>query len=459
MDEEDLEELRNAKEMKTNQRFAEAAEPGQRNYDPFAHLGSGTAGKPSSAPLALGDRADAAFADLIKPSTSRAGEKILQKMGWKPGQGIGPRVTRKRRLQVAKQLGVTLGGDDDGEAEDTEDDKHLYAPVDRPLILFQARSGTAGLGYTKAPTLRSDLDRLATGGYRGGGEVDGKKMPQGASFGLGALNDAEIDDEDPYATGSGPAFASDPRASRLLVDDSEDAHLTPFSSRKTGPQPPPTAAPAGYFSDGKPMVKGFVLASEKRKEDTWYKAPEPPRNWEPDPRAMWERIKMGQLGAMRPSGPSTGPLNADEVRFSSEPNPNRLLTRIFSEATSWARNPSRRPRARCSTSSRRRTKPVLKRSRHLVASPSLLLAGQRLHNQTYLRSSSRFPSSIPRWLGLLSRASCPSHTIQPANPATASTFSRKRIPSQTGWSSHPSRRPDRGWNRSTRSSRTFPRAP
>lgn len=344
MDEEDLEELRSSKEVKTNQRFAAGetggdGQPGQRNYDPFAHLGQmgSKLGAPTSQPSAsssstttLGGRADAAFQDLVKPSTSRAGEKILQKMGWRPGQGIGPRITRKRRQQQAQELGVSLPeGDEDDDT--VEADKHLYAPLDRPLVLFQARTGLSGLGHVKDPSLRSEQlkgkSSRPDGSYGGGVEVDGRKMPKGASFGLGALNDAEMDDEDVYAPAA-TGFTNDPRASRLLIDDSDDSFpaLTPFSR----PRPPPASSsnpPAGFFSDGKPMIKGFQLAKAKRKEEVWYKAEEPPKGWEPDPRGMWERVKLAQIGAMKTpgaQGPTAGKeqnLDADQVRRLVRKNP------------------------------------------------------------------------------------------------------------------------------------------
>lgn len=45
---------------------------------------------------------DNALEDLIRPTQNTIGVKMLRKMGWREGQGIGPRIKRKLRKLKAK---------------------------------------------------------------------------------------------------------------------------------------------------------------------------------------------------------------------------------------------------------------------------------------------------------------------------------------------------------------------
>lgn len=46
--------------------------------------------------------ADHALENLIRPSQNTIGVKMLRKMGWREGQGIGPRIKRKLRKLKTK---------------------------------------------------------------------------------------------------------------------------------------------------------------------------------------------------------------------------------------------------------------------------------------------------------------------------------------------------------------------
>ncbi len=43
-----------------------------------------------------------ALEDLIKPTRNTIGVKMLRKMGWREGQGVGPRIKRKLRNLKSK---------------------------------------------------------------------------------------------------------------------------------------------------------------------------------------------------------------------------------------------------------------------------------------------------------------------------------------------------------------------
>src|SRR5271154_4644564 len=70
------------------------------------------------------------FDDLIKPKEDTIGIKILRKMGWREGQGVGPRVQRK--------------------LVDDYDDEGMYnlAPINTAIIALERKTNLHGLGYT-----------------------------------------------------------------------------------------------------------------------------------------------------------------------------------------------------------------------------------------------------------------------------------------------------------------------
>ena len=88
---------------------------------------------------------------LPAPKDSLGG-RILKKMGWRPGQGIGPRVTwRQREIQYGRDPDRT-GPDVDEEAK-----KHTYAPKDTPVIVVPRKDDSHGLGYNKSLGLHASL--------------------------------------------------------------------------------------------------------------------------------------------------------------------------------------------------------------------------------------------------------------------------------------------------------------
>ena len=78
------------------------------------------------------------------------------KMGWRPGQGIGPRVSaRKRKIQEAKLSGRPFRRAIEDFTVDEEESKHLFAPRDSKLMVFEQKSGKEGLGYVKGQSIQS----------------------------------------------------------------------------------------------------------------------------------------------------------------------------------------------------------------------------------------------------------------------------------------------------------------
>ncbi|PGH07724.1 hypothetical protein AJ79_06201 [Helicocarpus griseus UAMH5409] len=180
MDEEDLREAEEARHLET-----------ARDYAGF--------GSTAADAMRLGG-----LMDLLKTSGETMGVKLLKRMGWKEGQGIGPKVRRKANL---------------GDGDDAEGGVHLFAPANPPMISFTRKNDYKGLGFESEARLESHMrpETGITGGplsqhgdagtSRGprltmnGNTSHKQKQPRRGGFGVGILNDTGSDEEDPYEMG------------------------------------------------------------------------------------------------------------------------------------------------------------------------------------------------------------------------------------------------------------------
>lgn len=148
MDEEDLREAEEARVLETSESFAGIGGGGE------AELRGGLMG--------------------LLVTSETMGTRLLKKMGWKEGQGVGA-----RRLRRA-------AGD--------EGKEYLFAPENSPLVGFVRKDGAAGLGYEGEAGLAKRVHIEEE-------EAPTRRAPKksaGAAFGVGILNDDGEDDEDPY---------------------------------------------------------------------------------------------------------------------------------------------------------------------------------------------------------------------------------------------------------------------
>jgi G patch domain-containing protein 1 len=138
--------------------------------------------------------------DILRPSGETVGSKLLKRMGWKEGQGIGPKVRRKANAG-------------DGELESEE--SHLFAPNNSPMISFSRKTDHKGLGYEGEVHLGTNVSSNTTT-TKLASEDDEDILPAAnllapkrataksagnRGFGVGVLNDTGSDDEDPYEVG------------------------------------------------------------------------------------------------------------------------------------------------------------------------------------------------------------------------------------------------------------------
>ncbi|KAK2738860.1 hypothetical protein FQN57_006874 [Myotisia sp. PD_48] len=129
---------------------------------------------------------EAGLMDLFGGAGETAGVRLLKKMGWKDGQGIGPKVRRK----------ANLGPEDD---DDDSNETHLFVPEDSTMISFVAKNDRKGLGFEGEYHLGNDIATAGRSKIANKSKV--QKLPKRGGFGVGILNDTGSDDEDPYEIG------------------------------------------------------------------------------------------------------------------------------------------------------------------------------------------------------------------------------------------------------------------
>lgn len=178
MDEEDLREQEESRNLETAEGFA----------------GFGSTDTDSTRRTAL--------MDLLKTGGETMGVKLLKKMGWREGQGIGPKVRRKADL-----------GDTSGQNEEAANKTYLFAPENPPMVTFVRKSDHKGLGFAGESRLTSNdtshEEPEEADSFFGRRLVDQPKsarlpkaqQPRRGGLGVGILNDTGSDDEDPYSLG------------------------------------------------------------------------------------------------------------------------------------------------------------------------------------------------------------------------------------------------------------------
>ncbi|PFH59152.1 hypothetical protein XA68_12755 [Ophiocordyceps unilateralis] len=183
MDEEDLADAAEAQHLHTSQAFA--------------GLGSSTRQQSLSG----------AMLGLFRAEGNTMGLQLLRRMGWKDGQGIGPKVRRSARLDLGRQSAASDG------------DTFLFAPENTPMIRLVRKSNRKGLGNRAEAGLHAlgrekeadgddDSDNQLAGQETAGNRGRSKILtdargdpPTRGAFGVGVLNDTGSDEEDPYEMG------------------------------------------------------------------------------------------------------------------------------------------------------------------------------------------------------------------------------------------------------------------
>lgn len=210
--------------------------------------------------------------DILKPSRETMGMKLLRRLGWKPGQGVGPRINRLQKLSARKERERIYGclrpehamKDSESENEEEEDLQDMtYAPDDvDTLHLTTPKTDHFGLGYK--PLERSSLLGAHINLFEPSPLVMTEKkkkiLIKGQAFGVGAFED---EDEDIYGTEdmSNYDFGEDKQESRRGQSNKDQ---TPVSIH-------------GLIE----VIEGFTLSSKTHQQHRVYPRPTMPKDFVP----------------------------------------------------------------------------------------------------------------------------------------------------------------------------------
>ncbi|OOG00989.1 hypothetical protein ASPCADRAFT_202841 [Aspergillus carbonarius ITEM 5010] len=237
--------------------------------------------------------------DLLKTSGETMGVKLLKKMGWREGQGIGPKV--RRRADLGEGLVQR-----DGDAYKT----YLFAPENPPMVAFIHKTDHKGLGFEGEARLDSQQAKGNESDEEDSDSFFGKRLmapgkpkqlkakePRRGGFGVGVLNDTGSDDEDPYSLGPQISYnrviGGDKKKKKKKKPTEDARSLAGASNPLIGNKPIyipkrviAAKGSAGFrkCTDGRLPLEGFLLAegisnlsisSQERK----YAPPEIPKDW------------------------------------------------------------------------------------------------------------------------------------------------------------------------------------
>lgn len=252
------------------------------------------------------------LAGLLHVQGETMGTKLLKRMGWKEGQGVGPKIRRKAELGMAINPSTEGAGD-----------TYLFAPENAPMIQLVRKTDRKGLGFEGesrlAPLTSSRAGQPAQSDDEDADDQDfslgrprlmvpkNKKTKARGGIGMGVLNDTGSDDDDPYEMGPRLSYNRVIGGSKN-VKKKKDANSTPANpalGSKPVFVPRRKAAVKAVVGgvrkchDGRPPLEGFVLAQESDplismiNVDGKFPPPEIPVDWKSskDPETTRDALK------------------------------------------------------------------------------------------------------------------------------------------------------------------------
>ncbi|XP_011646122.1 G patch domain-containing protein 1 homolog isoform X1 [Pogonomyrmex barbatus] len=202
--------------------------------------------------------------ELLKPVKETVGIILLKKMGWKPGQGVGSRLT-KREKQKLKLRNEKLLARNNSEmigsnSEDSDDESNItFAPDDYEPFRCKPKDNYFGIGYSgldRRKILSGHIDLFDSPAFCV--QDKNKKLSiHGQAFGVGAF---EADDEDIYEKEDMSSY---------------DFALGPERKTKT------RWSQDGPSSSQTDCLEGFVCAKERLESKKVFKPPELPKDFTP----------------------------------------------------------------------------------------------------------------------------------------------------------------------------------
>eukprot|EP00002_Diphylleia_rotans_P015621 TRINITY_DN3023_c0_g1_i10.p1 TRINITY_DN3023_c0_g1~~TRINITY_DN3023_c0_g1_i10.p1 ORF type:complete len:605 (-),score=107.73 TRINITY_DN3023_c0_g1_i10:1026-2840(-) len=213
------------------------------------------------ATLVTGAPQGSVLQDIVGPSSDSIGKKLLRHMGWREGQGVGP---KSRTYKKPKGIGSSSMNEDDMVSG--------LAPKNAEAIILTPKNDTYGIGYN--PQMRSEM---AT---KSGLEQANQSKPQVVAmmdalrskrststkgFGVGTYED---DDEDVYGGEDMSQYDLEIGKSwKKETQKQEKKEISQDRSRKC--------------NDGRYPISGYSLASAPPEQTKWYKPPIVPSSFIP----------------------------------------------------------------------------------------------------------------------------------------------------------------------------------
>lgn len=144
--------------------------------------------------------------ELLKPVKETVGIMLLKKMGWRPGQGVGSRLTKKEKAKIKSRnekirhmQQKSRNASSGSSSEDSEDDygNVTFAPDDYEPFRCNPKDNYFGIGYSGLDrrTILSGHVNLFDAPAFSVQDKNKKLSIHGQAFGVGAF---EADDEDIY---------------------------------------------------------------------------------------------------------------------------------------------------------------------------------------------------------------------------------------------------------------------
>lgn len=221
-----------------------------------------------------GDLLASSLMNMFGPPKDSIGIRLLRKMGWRPGQGIGPRTKR------------SLADSDDDDDEETD---ITFAPHDTPIENFTAKRDTYGLGYDLASSVpqvaeMKRLREIARQEAMSGTAVDQKNRSSfgvqgGGAFGLGAFDENDGEDDDVY--GENDRVLKNYH--HALYDENEGGltrdQLKAQALKKHKKPDQTDATNKLKCSDGRPPLRGFIVNNKNQQIGQWHAPPKVPADF------------------------------------------------------------------------------------------------------------------------------------------------------------------------------------
>ncbi|XP_071557098.1 G patch domain-containing protein 1 homolog [Temnothorax nylanderi] len=206
--------------------------------------------------------------ELLKPVKETVGIILLKKMGWKPGQGVGSRLTKKEKQKIKlRNEKLRLGRDNlemvGSNSEDSDDDSTniTFAPDDYEPFRCKPKDNYFGIGYSgldRRKVLSSHINLFDTPAFCV--KDKNKKLSiHGQAFGVGAF---EADDDDIYER-----------------EDMSRYDFTLGPERKTNNKT--RWSQEGSSSSQTDCLEGFIRAKERLESKKVFKPPELPKDFAP----------------------------------------------------------------------------------------------------------------------------------------------------------------------------------